>query len=395
MIIRRLLRHNLVFLVLVLGACAAAQALPAPRVVNLKTSDGTILKATYFAATKPGPGILLLHQCNKTREIWDGLPERLAARGMNVLIFDYRGFGESGGTPFDKLSQEAQDKLTAEVWPHDIDLAYQYLVSQPGVERDEMGAGGASCGVDNAVQVAERHPEVKALMLLSGATDRKGRLFLQSKKMPVFTAQAADDEFGNFAQTMEWLYSVSGNSASRYQHYATGKHGAEMFAVHPELMDMIAKWFAATLMNEPKLLPTTNGKGFTPSVERYLDLLDQPGGASKVARELRAARKRNPKAEGPPEATVNILGYERLQAGDAKDAVEIMKLNVEAHPDSPNAYDSLGDAYVAAGEKDLAVESAKKALQLLVNDTKDPETLRTAIRDNAEKKLKQPAPSAP
>ena len=33
----------------------------APRIVDLKTPDGTLLKATYFAAAKPGPGVLLLH----------------------------------------------------------------------------------------------------------------------------------------------------------------------------------------------------------------------------------------------------------------------------------------------------------------------------------------------
>src|SRR5580704_11196742 len=34
----------------------------AARVVDLKASDGTILKASYFAAAKPGPGVLLFHQ---------------------------------------------------------------------------------------------------------------------------------------------------------------------------------------------------------------------------------------------------------------------------------------------------------------------------------------------
>jgi hypothetical protein len=34
---------------------------PAPRVVDLKASDGTVLRASYFAAAKPGPGVLLLH----------------------------------------------------------------------------------------------------------------------------------------------------------------------------------------------------------------------------------------------------------------------------------------------------------------------------------------------
>jgi len=45
------------------GAASAPQSPqpPAARVVELKASDGTLLKASYFAAAKPGPGVLLLH----------------------------------------------------------------------------------------------------------------------------------------------------------------------------------------------------------------------------------------------------------------------------------------------------------------------------------------------
>ena len=43
-------------------ASASQSQTPAPRVIDLKRSDGTVLKASYFAAAKPGPGVLLLHQ---------------------------------------------------------------------------------------------------------------------------------------------------------------------------------------------------------------------------------------------------------------------------------------------------------------------------------------------
>jgi uncharacterized damage-inducible protein DinB len=56
-----------------------AQQAPAARVVDLKAADGTILKATYFAAARPGPGVLLFHQSNRTRKEWDELAGQLAA----------------------------------------------------------------------------------------------------------------------------------------------------------------------------------------------------------------------------------------------------------------------------------------------------------------------------
>src|SRR5437868_15497926 len=68
-----------------------------PHSVELKTADGTLLKATFFPAGKPGPGVLLFHQSNRTRKSWDDVARQLAAAGINTLTVDERGYGESGG----------------------------------------------------------------------------------------------------------------------------------------------------------------------------------------------------------------------------------------------------------------------------------------------------------
>jgi Flp pilus assembly protein TadD len=86
---------------------------------------------------------------------------------------------------------------------------------------------------------------------------------------------------------------------------------------------------------------------------------------------------------------VNQIGYEHMQSGDTKGAVEIMKLNATAYPDSPNVYDSLGDAYMAEGQKELARQNAQKALELLASDTKDSEQRRNMIKESAEQKVKE------
>jgi len=91
-----------------------------------------------------------------------------------------------------------------------------------------------------------------------------------------------------------------------------------------------------------------------------LDQIDQPGGASEIAKALAQAREHDHKSQLFAESFVNLLGYEHLQLGDTKGGVEIMKLNVAAYPDSPNAYDSLSDVYLADGQKDLALQNAKK-----------------------------------
>ena len=95
-------RGSLFLGVLVAALGFAGSAKSGERIVDLTAADGTKLKATFFAAAKPGPGVLLLHQCNGDRKGWDGLAQQLSAAGINVLTVDNRGFGESGGTPRDK-----------------------------------------------------------------------------------------------------------------------------------------------------------------------------------------------------------------------------------------------------------------------------------------------------
>jgi dienelactone hydrolase len=373
-----------------LALLCVTQALAAERTVDLTTSDGTKLKASYFAADKPGPGVLLLHQCNRQRKVWDGLARQLAAAGINVLTLDYRGFGESGGDPFDKLPPQQAGQLMADKWPGDIDTAFQYLISQPGVTRDVIGVGGASCGVNNSIQTARRHPEVKSLVLLSGNTDMNGRQFLRhSANLPVFFAVADDDEFPPSVVAIEWLYTVTPNPGRRFVHYATGGHGADMFRVHPELWGLIVDWFEVTLIKTPGQAPPSSDAPVMPPQIQFLEQIDQPGGTADAAKALEKARQHDPKATLFPEDAVNFLGYEHIQFGDTKGAVEIMKLNVTAYPNSPNAYDSLSDAYLADGQKDLALQNAKKALELLSTDTTDNEQRRNGIKDSAEQKVKQ------
>ncbi|HEY1938570.1 MAG TPA: alpha/beta fold hydrolase [Candidatus Angelobacter sp.] len=390
-------RYSILFLLLAsFLPClnCAAQQLPAERVIDLSTPDNATLKATFFPSVKPGPGVLLLHQCNRQRKVWDALARQLAAAGINVLTVDLPGFGESSGTPYDKLSpQEAQAQ--GKKWPADIDVAFQYLTSQPGVRREVIGVGGASCGVDNSIQTARRHPrEVKSLVLLSGGTDYSGRQFLrQANQLPVFAAMADDDEFRQTVEIMPWVFSLSSNPGKQFVHYATGGHGADMFAVHPELRGKIVDLYVTTLIKSPGQAPAATPAWVAPPSAEVLNLMEQPGGPAKVAQKLQDARKVDPKAVFFDEANVNFMGYEHLQAGDTKGALEILKLNAIAFPESPNVYDSLSDLYVATGEKDLARQNASKALELVASDTKDPEQLRNAIRDSAQQKLKQLGPS--
>ena len=398
MLLRKACRtFSLAVPLLILAVFASAQesftsSAPAPRTVDFAAADGTKLKATYFPASKPGPGVILLHQCNQQRKNWDELAGHLAASGIHVLTVDYRGYGESGGTPAKDLSPVEFGKVMQEKWPGDIDVAFAYLQAQPGVSHTIAGAGGASCGVNQSIQLARRHPEVETLVLLSGNSGREGREFLhKSDRLPALFSAADDD--GGAVEVMQWLYSLSNNPGSKFVQYQTGGHGTEMFAAHKELPDMIVAWYVQTLVKTPGSAPAVASTR-RPVDTNILQTIDSPGGAAKAQQKLEDARKKDPKANIFSEGLVNVLGYEHIQDGDTKGAVEIMKLNATAYPNSPNVYDSLSDAYLADGQKDLARENAKKALQMLSSDTADDEQRRKGIQESAEGKLKELGESA-
>jgi len=77
------------------------------------------------------------------------------------------------------------------------------------------------------------------------------------------------------------------------------------------------------------------------------------------------------------ETQLNILGYQLLQVGLNKEAIEIFKLNVEQFPESSNVYDSLGEGYMIAGDNKNAIKNYEKSLKL------------NPANDNAKKMLEQ------
>ena len=68
------------------------------------------------------------------------------------------------------------------------------------------------------------------------------------------------------------------------------------------------------------------------------------------------------------ENELNTFGYQLLGMKKVKEAIEIFKLNIEAYPDAFNPYDSLGEAYMIDGNKELAIKNYAKSLELNPNN---------------------------
>lgn len=103
--------------------------------------------------------------------------------------------------------------------------------------------------------------------------------------------------------------------------------------------------------NQPKkslaldLLDVFSAKGTAAGLETYKKLKNDPTYAIK-------------------EGDMNRVGYQLLQDGKKKEAIEVFKINVEAFPKSGNVYDSLGEAYLANGDKKMAITNYSKSVEL-------------------------------
>jgi dienelactone hydrolase len=232
-------RVNLVMSVMVvaiaLGACRKHSPPDPAHDVDIPTPDGVVLKGSYFSPGKAGPGILLIHQCNMDRHAWDTLTPDLVAAGFHVLTFDQRGYGDTPG------KGGAADAAHANA---DADAAYAYLVARPSVDKQRIAAGGASCGVTYSAGLATKHPELRALALMSGWAHDNARAYLTSTPaLAVFGT--AVERSGSDAADIRQAVAASRHPQSSAKIISGRGHGVAMFEEDASLKPTLVTWLVS------------------------------------------------------------------------------------------------------------------------------------------------------
>jgi CubicO group peptidase (beta-lactamase class C family) len=104
----------------------------------------------------------------------------------------------------------------------------------------------------------------------------------------------------------------------------------------------------------------------------------------------------NPKDPTINDDEVNLLGYRLMGGGKLDDAIAVLRLVATVHPDSANAHDSLGEAYMTAGDKPRAIAEYEATLATLDKDPRVGPGQKPRFRKHAEEqlaKLRAPAPA--
>ena len=129
------------------GSLAVANLVGARDVV-LETTDGLKLAGWFVPAAAPSRGmaVLVANGNAGNRAGRAPLARALSARGLAVLLFDYRGYGGNPGSPSERGLAR------------DVRAAHRFLVYEAGVPSDRLLYYGESLGAAVVVELATDHP---------------------------------------------------------------------------------------------------------------------------------------------------------------------------------------------------------------------------------------------
>lgn len=125
--------------------------------VTLRTKDNVSISAWYIPARNERAVLLFCHgNAGNNSHRLDSI-RLFNDLNLSVLIFDYRGYGKSGGSPTEKGTYL------------DAEAALDYLINRKHVRPEKVVVFGRSLGGAVAAEVAFRH-KVGALIIESGFT---------------------------------------------------------------------------------------------------------------------------------------------------------------------------------------------------------------------------------
>ena len=239
---------------MLLAACLTVSNIANAEKVNLSTHDKFPLIGEYFKPNAPkDKAVLMLHQCNYNRTMYDEIGKNLAEQGIHALSLDFRSYGESVKGKMNQqhirtLPEDERDKVWDtlwETWQQDTQVAYALLQSK-FKGNGTIGIIGASCGGSQGLALMEKK-EVKAMSYFSSGQneERIARYKNQFSGMPTLIIAAKDDGFTY--TSAQKLFELATNPNSKLIAYSAGGHGYPLLAKDPTLAAQIATWFSKQL----------------------------------------------------------------------------------------------------------------------------------------------------
>ncbi len=222
--------------------------------LTLTTKKGFELKASYYQSNKTSDrAVLLLHQCNYNRTMYNDIGQQLADNGIHALSLDFRGFGDSANDEFNvekfqELPQEERRKAWQAMsahWPSDVQLAYNHLTSKMS-DKGIVGVVGASCGGAQAITLAENNPISVIGFFSSGQRDEniaRYKTILAAKPTLII---ASEEDRGTY-ESAQKLFKSTTNINSKFIAYKGTAHGYPLLDTDIQLASYMVAWLDSQL----------------------------------------------------------------------------------------------------------------------------------------------------
>jgi dienelactone hydrolase len=340
-----------------------------------KQTEGRKLPAIIFNRGGLADGAIGPQNFNYLYEM-----HRYASEGFVVIASQYRGTDGSEGK--DEVAGTDTD---------DVMSLIPLARSLPYVDMSRLFMWGYSRGAMMTLQALKRGAPVRAVAVVGAPTDIRANVnnpvFMQTARssypdfetrldehlrnrsailwadkieVPLLIMQGGADTAVSPAQAMNLAQKLE-EQGKTYELvvYARDNHG--VFVNAEDRLRRTVDWFKHVRpMSIAQVIGrTVREQGAEAAVKQYYDL-----------------KRTKPDMYDFGERELNTLGYVLLREQRVKDAVEIFKLNAAAYPEGFNTYDSLGEAYLAAGERELAIKNYQKSLELNPRNTNATDALK-------------------
>jgi len=350
---------------------SSAQVQPA----QSKLVDVEGRKLSFKVAGAGSPTVVLEYGLGGNAAVWDGIfPE--VARFTRVVTYDRAGYGKSEPGP----EPRSQERLAREL---------HTLLHNAGVMPPYVLVGHSLGGANIRAFAYLFKDEVAGLVFVDPFNER------------VFTSQTKTELDAAMDQQDAAMKGAPAGAAAEWKFI-----GAEVRNGFPQLLNFgpppdvpmiiiisgrdrpprwaksaieeFAPWVTSAreaglvfttdnphnvMAADPELVISSIRRVVFPSVQNVLEKEIKEKGVSAAIALYRQMRLRYPK-EYLRERTLNVLGYQQLNAHHVEEAIALFKLNVEMYPRAYNTYDSLAEAYMAHGDRLLAIRNYRKSLAL-------------------------------
>jgi len=366
----------------------------------LNTSSEAVLNAAYI---KGQQFPLLIYSLGQNDYTFENviLFEYLASRGFVVISVPHLGVNAR------KDYLLADEPLSFETQVRDLEFALSQSLDHPFVNKNKIGALGMSFGTIYSLLLTARNPNIKALVGLDGTVmgglEPYAYKYWQSPfydssniKVPVLQLFRQDHKDMGITNSLQYsdrylleIKDLTHADFTSYPMYTlkipknlldtfayarrTPAYAAEMFE---KICETVGFFFEATLNNksltsknfidghnENNISTKVINGIISPNEEEFAKIILNGGLDSAIAL-YKTLEKKFPGTKWLRQRKINRIGYEMIYNSKVEEAIKIFGFNVIVFPENPDVYDSLGEAYMIVGNKEMAIANYKRCLQL-------------------------------